>query len=283
MRSYVSWAEMQLANVTSSDSVVGDADVLVSLTTYGTRIDSVAFAIESVAAGRMKPKRMVLWLDRAERGPELPASLKRLRQRGLEILWTENYRSHKKYWPSLALALDAGTPIVTADDDILYPRSWLQGLCTSHTVEPHAVTCYRASVISTSQGRIEPYARWPRCRSTKPSLTHFATSGAGALYPLPMLTALEAQGTAFLDRAATADDIWLHWVGLQAGIPTRQLSERARLPPFIPGTQGETLARVNIEEGGNDRWIRSLYSSQDIERLERARLPATSGDDRSPR
>ena len=52
-----------------------------------------------------------------------PESLRRLERRGLEVRLTQNYGPHTKYYPSLADAIADGLPLVTADDDILYPAA----------------------------------------------------------------------------------------------------------------------------------------------------------------
>ncbi len=75
---------------------------MVSLTSYGTRIGRVAYAIESIAAGTARPRRLVLWLDDPTRFAARPAALRRLERRGLEVRLTENLGPHTKYFPSLA-------------------------------------------------------------------------------------------------------------------------------------------------------------------------------------
>ena len=85
----------------------------------------MAYAIESIAAGRTRPQRLILWLDDPLQYDHRPAALRRLEARGLEIRLTENWGSHKKYFPALSIALGDDLAIATADDDTLYPRSWL--------------------------------------------------------------------------------------------------------------------------------------------------------------
>src|SRR4051794_26676324 len=81
--SYVWLAAMRVRNRVSRSSVLGSAEVIVSLTTYGTRLSTVAYAIESIAAGSVRPKRMVLWLDDPSGFEHRPVSLRRLERRGL--------------------------------------------------------------------------------------------------------------------------------------------------------------------------------------------------------
>ncbi len=271
--SHVSLLVLRLRNRFSRDSVIGEAPAVVSLTSYGTRIDTVAYTIESIAAGTVRPRLLVLWLDDQQRFQSRPAALRRLERRGLEVRLSENLGPHTKYFPALGLALEAGLPLVTADDDLLYPAGWLAGLVAAGRDHPEVVNCYRASVVALRGGHVAPYAAWPRCRDESVSAANFATGVSGVRYPVSMLAALAERGTEFVDRCARADDIWLHWVALRAGIEIRQVDRRARHFPLIPGTQKETLLAENVGHGANDRYVSGLYEPEDIARLAAAGAP----------
>jgi hypothetical protein len=272
--SYLWLGYLRLRNRFGRGSVIGSSAVIVSLTSYGQRVPKVAFTIESLAAGRARPQQLILWLDDEQVYRELPPALRRLERRGLDIRLTDNLGPHTKYYPSLPVALDRGVPLVTADDDILYPRSWLLRLESAHRSDPAAIHCYWASVIGIRGGVIEPYATWRRCHDSTASPRHFATGVSGVLYPTSMVLALQARGTAFLSRCPRADDIWLHWVALNEGIGVRQLARTPRHFPLVPGTQQQTLLAENVQQGGNDRWIQGLYTAADINRM--APAPAVS-------
>jgi len=271
--SYLGLWILRVRNRFSSASALGDAPVMVSLTSYGTRIGSVAYAIESIAAGTTRPRRLVLWLDDPARFAARPAALLRLERRGVEVRLTENRGPHTKYFPSLPLALADGLPLVTADDDILYPPLWLAGLVAAGVEHPDVVNCYRASLIALRDGSVAPYATWPRCADTKVSAAHFATGVSGVRYPVSMLEELARRGDEFVQRCAKADDIWLHWVALRAGVGVRQVRPRARHFPYLPGTQEETLVSGNIGQGANDRYVAGLYEAEDVARLAAAGAP----------
>jgi hypothetical protein len=273
LQSHVWLAGLRVANRRSSGSVLGTADVEVSLTTFGSRLGTVAYTIESIAAGTIRPRRLVLWLDDPRAYAHLPEALRRLRARGLEVNLTENYGPHTKYFPSLAGAIEADRPLVTADDDILYPRWWLSGLMAAAEQHPAAVNCYRASVVTLAGAGIAPYQQWPRCTDTTTSLARFGTGVSGVHYPKGMLHALQRRGTAFIDRCLKADDIWLHWVALRAGIGVRQISATPRHFPLCPGTQQESLMADNVTMGRNDDYIAGLYTPEDVAVLADAGAP----------
>lgn len=268
--SHVWLAGLRVRNRVARSSVRGDVPVVVSLTSYGARVATVAYAIESIAAGRARPQRLILWLDEPRHFNSRPAAVRRLEARGLEVRLTENWGPHKKYFPALGLALDDDLAVATADDDTLYPRSWLARLWATAQHAPGEILCYRANVVRTDGDRLAPYAAWPRCRDTVASAARFATGVSGVWYPPAMLRALQLRGTEFVQRAPRADDIWLHWVALRSGIPVRQLRPRPQHFPYIPGTQAETLVQENVDGGGNDRLLASLYAVDDVATLARA-------------
>ena len=268
--SHVWLAGLRVRNRLSSAPVLGQVPVVVSLTSYGARVDTVAYAVESIAAGRVRPRRLILWLDDAARYQTRPAALRRLESRGLEILLTTDWGPHKKYFPALPIASAASLPLVTADDDILYPRFWLTRLWAAAQRAPDIIHCYRAHVVLTDGDRIAPYGAWLRRRDTLASVANFATSGSGVYYPPAMVQALLSRGTDFTERAPRADDIWLNWVALRSGIPIRQLATMPRDFRSLPGTQVQALAQENVVGGGNDRLIASLYEPGDVATLSRA-------------
>src|ERR1700691_1503154 len=101
---------------------------VVSMTSYGRRIRTAYLAIESIAWGDVRPSRLILWLDDHTAFNNPPATIRCLMKRGLEVKLCEDYGPHKKYYPYLQSLETFESPLVTADDDILYPTYWLKHL-----------------------------------------------------------------------------------------------------------------------------------------------------------
>ncbi len=258
---------LRLRNGFVRDAVTGTADVVVSLTSYGDRIQSVAVAIESIGRGTVKPRRLVLWLDSPELFATRPESLRRLERRGLEIKLTSNYGPHTKYYPYVQSLDGHATPLVTADDDIIYPRNWLALLMEANHQHPDAITGHWVSIMGTSAGVVDDYGTWARAKDTAVRPANFAPGVSGVIYPPAMLEELKRRGDGFLTACPGADDIWLHWVALRAGIPVRQVRPGPRHFPIIPGSQGQALMNTNVGENRNDLWIRGLYTDRDVAAL----------------
>jgi len=267
---------LQKRNESSAEPVVAPGGPVVSLTTYGPRIDTVYLTIESIGRGQLKPSRLVLWLDDARRFNDLPEGLKRLQARGLEIYLTDNLGPHTKYYPYVASKAQHDAPLVTADDDIVYPRWWLQRLSDAYRAAPDQISCYRAHVVAldVESGRagggvtaIRPYGNWPPCDSREPRWRHFATGVSGVIYPPHFLDFMHAQGDAFKACCPKADDIWLHAMALRAGLRVRQIGRLPRYFEGLPGTHDQGLVHFNSFSGGNDRQIAATYVAADVQKM----------------
>jgi hypothetical protein len=216
-------------NRSSRQSILGAADATVSLTSYGKRISTVWQTIETIGAGTSRPRRIILWLDDAAALADLPPSLRRLQARGLEIRRCRDYGPHKKYFPYVdeVFPLQPDHTLVTADDDVLYPAHWLHDLLDVH--RPDQVTAFRARIRGHG-----PYRTWPLCQTTEASDTVFATGTSGVAYPPAVLHTLRARGDAFTQVCPRADDFWLHYATLAAGLRVRQVGRSAALWWSVP-------------------------------------------------
>lgn len=237
---------LKVRNVCSRQPITGNCDVDVSITTYGDRTRRAWRTLETIGRGTLLPRSIVLWHEDESVVRNPPSTLRRLMKRGLKIQHCADYGPHKKYFPYV-MQESLDRPLVTADDDVLYPRGWLAGLVAAYRPdEPAEVLTYRARIMSDA-----PYASWPLCTSTIPSENLMATGAAGVLYPPKVLKALRERGDEFMRVCPRADDFWLHYAAVASGVLTRQVSESAATWwPIRPRERG--LMHYNLLEGGND-------------------------------
>jgi hypothetical protein len=259
-------AYLHLRNLVSSESAVGDSEYVVSMTSFGERIARTHLALESIARGSQKPRRLILWLADDE-PDDLPSPLKRLQRRGVEILRCPDWRSHKKFFP-YCFEPDAGNAyLVTADDDVLYSRTWLEDLVSA--ASPSAVACHRARVVRLEGTAPAPYGAWDMCDTDETSYAVCPVGGGGVIYPPRFVRHLAEAGDAFVRLAPTSDDLWLHHLAVRHGFPARQVSPDARWFPGIPARPQLFLFMQNAV-GANDAAIRDLYGSAEIARIRSA-------------
>ncbi|WP_239582397.1 glycosyltransferase family A protein [Gordonia rubripertincta] len=257
------------------EHALGDAGApIVSLTSYGERVAISYLAIESILRGRLRPSRIILWVDDEATVEHLPAPLRRLERAGLEIrVAAKGSGPHTKYFDALPLAAQSGVPLVTADDDTVYPVDWLHRLFAHHLDYPDGISCYRARriAIDTTDNQsgpgLLPYERWPLVRDSKECERNFVTGVSGALYPPAMITALMERGTEFEAVCPNADDVWINHTALQARVPVRVVDGRSRDFISLEAAQGTGLKHANVAQGRNDVQIGATYSEVDRKSL----------------
>lgn len=259
-------ARLRAQNLRSRRSLVdARSEVVVTMTTHGDRIRLVWVALESIARGSALPRRLILFVDEPELRNPLPSPLRRLQRRGLEILPAEpGLKVHAKYWPYVSTILRHEQPLVVSDDDMVYPRTWLQGLVDAHLARPELVHAFRAHEIPCRDGALRPYREWQPARGTAPSFAHFGTGVSGQILPPRLLDRLRDAGEAFLELSPRADDIWLHAIAVRAGIRTAQVEDESRNFPFVPATQASGLYVTNVAGGENDAQLGRALAPGDV-------------------
>jgi len=239
-----------LRNRLSSAPVTGTDGPIVSLTSHGVRIETVYLAIESIGAGLRKPQRLLLFLNDHKVMANLPRSLVRLQLRGLEILPAENFGPHTKYYPFVLSERELFSPLVTADDDMLYSASWLEDLYSAYIRNPSIIWCHRARVIHLTDEGLMPLRTWSFANSDSPEPLNFLEGVSGAIYPPEFLRCLKQFGNRFLLCCPKHDDAWLNAVAIKSGFSRAQLSPKAQSYSEILGTIASGLWKNNQGASG---------------------------------
>ena len=272
LRALVRTPVLSVTNRISSRSLIdGRNTSVVSLTSYQARLRTVHLTIESIGRGRVRPRRIILWVDPDVVVDDLPPALLRMRRRGLEIASSPGeYGPHTKYFPYVMSEAPHDALLVTADDDSLYPRDWLSALQEAGAGSDDVV-CFRAHRLGFDrEGHIAPYNSWSPVTDRSASPLNFATGVSGVAYPPAFLNELAALGDAFSTTCAKADDVWLHYAAVRGGRRIRQLGRRPRKFPEVLSTQSIALHRVNTGQTANDAQIASTYSADVIDVLRTA-------------
>lgn len=257
-------SRLRLRNRFSRRVVTGGAGVAVSMTSYGRRLGIVAHALESIAAGSVLPSRMILWVDEPDFDVSAHPMLQRLEHRGLEILRCEDLGPHKKYFPYCREFADHGLSLALADDDVMYPHRWLEGLIDAAGQEQ--IPCYRAHRITTDPGSggITPYNTWKPASVDSASHANFVTGVAGMLLPSRFQAVLRDSGMSFLELAPRADDIWLNALAIRNGFRRRVVDAAGQHLTIYPRSQEQALHTENVSEGKNDTQLAAVFGPDDI-------------------
>ncbi len=238
-------------------------EIIVSLTTFPARIDSVWITIASILNQTVKPKMVLLWLSKTQfPGGEaaLPQKLLKLKDRGLSIRFCdEDIRSHKKYYYTMKEYPE--DIVVTIDDDMLYPENCLEQLLAAHKKHPTEICCQYAHVITYQDGKLLPYRNWVSCYgdSTEPNMQILPVGCGGVLYTPGLLDARVLDKEIFWDICPQMDDLWLKTMEVLKGTKACICEEGSLIYFDMTGTRKSGLQHVNVGENQNDVAIEKIF------------------------
>jgi hypothetical protein len=261
-------------------------ELIVSLTTIPERISKVALCLDSLLRQSLKPDRLILWLSECNEPnrplinqASLPSDLLRLIPRGLEIRWCKDIRSFRKIIPTLHAHPTA--LVVTADDDVFYPRHWLKELYDAYQIEPQYVHCHRAhQILYDSAGVALPYNQWNMMANGEqgPSFDLFPTGVGGVLYAPGQLHPDILNEETFLALCPKADDVWLKAMSLLANVPCKKVASKSYAPMEIRIPNNLTLSSENVTLNGNDPQIRAVCGKYGVFQKNSGGLTKLSSD-----
>ena len=221
----------------------GLSEVVVTMTTVPHRVEACYEAICSILLGRRKPDRLVLNVafDPPPSLTDLPIEINRLE---------EDLGPATKLIPVLERYRGRGDVLlVTADDDVAYPATWLETLVAGNLATPGCVVCGGGRRIAA-----RPYRAWKKTRGeTKPSLDMLPLGVYGVAWRPNHFTDRVFELATMRRTTARNDDLWFAATRRQC-VPVRVVDgERGRAlnPP------GPRLSRRNVRIE-NDRAIARL-------------------------
>ena len=235
--------------------------IIVSLTSFPARINTVGYAIKSLFNQTVKPDRIILWLAETQfQGVELPNLLKELCEKGLEIRFCKDLRSHKKYYFALQ-EQQSNELVITYDDDLIYPEDSIERLYKTHQKFPDCVVCNRAQLCTEENGGLGKYDTWTVYSSEgvkKPSASLFPSTGGGTLYPYQSVDEEVFNDEVMRITALTADDLWMRFMSAKKGTRVIKTRKAHRTFSTLEGSQTEGLQQENCIGGENDRALDRL-------------------------
>lgn len=251
---------------------INDPKLIVSLTCFPARINKVFFTIESIFNQKCNFNYEVrLYLSKDEFPcRKLPSSLKRLENRNLKIFFVDgNLKSYKK----LIYAYDneGKLPVVTADDDIFYPKSWLSCLYSKHLTNPEFVIFFRGRVISfTNDFQPDLYFNFKLSNQDDNGFLCIPTGVSGILYPCGCFHSDWNNIEKILKLAPTADDLWFKVMTLLNNRYSLMASKQSIHFTPVLGTQFISLNKINVNNGysENDTQFNALLDHYKINLIE---------------
>jgi hypothetical protein len=232
--------------------------LIVSLTSFPPRFEKLKLTIKGLLRQETKADKIILWIANNDLNL-LPKEIKQMSERYdiFEINTYQDIGSYKKLIPTLKMY--PSSYIVTADDDVYYPKIWLGRLIENISSAP-AIIAHRTHELTFDKAKnINSYNDWNNCYETRTSAHLMGTGIGGIVYP-PNTFSLEVLNEdAFLSLCKNADDIWFFWMSRLNGIPTKWSGYSFNVVTWL-GTNETGLAKSNVSEGKNDICIQNLIA-----------------------
>lgn len=252
-----------------TEDLYDNKQVIVSLTSFGSRIKDVYLPIESIMQGSMKPNKIILWLAWDEKGHPLPTTLEKQIARGLEVKYTDDIRSYKKLIPTLQEHPDS--IIITIDDDVIYNFDIVENLYLSYLENPECIHANRVHYVTINKKkRLTNYKTW-KCNKKAGNVSsyNFMTGVGGVLYPPNCFNKEVFNKEIFFDICKYADDVWFYAMALHNNTkikkaPTRNPNGIDYLYPA--DNQEFSLHHINVSKGRslNDEQLEAVFSMYDL-------------------
>lgn len=231
--------------------------IIVSLTSYKKRFNTLDICIKSILNQTMRPDRLILYLSKEEKYEDIPESVKKLEKYGLEIKFVDqDLKPHKKYY--YAMKEFPNDVVITIDDDVIYDKHLIEYLWESHIRFNKCVIATRAhQILFDKAGQRKPYQKWNWCSKLEdtPRMDLVATGVGGILYPPNLLDKKLLDSEKKIKEYINVDDLWLKNIEVLSNIATvickkGIVLEKNRID--LPNTQATGLANINVIKNNND-------------------------------
>lgn len=243
-----------------------ESDIIISLTTFPSRINKVWLTIETLMRQEKKPKKIILWLSE-EQFPEkyenIPKRLMKLREKGLEIRFCEDIKSHKKYYYTMKLY--PNNSVIIVDDDMFYPEDLVLNLMRASIENPGCICCNLAyKMIVDEYGHLLPYSQWERKFDELVGIDLCPIGCQGVLYPANSLHKSVFNKKDIRELCLNADDLWLKCMGILKKSRVAKVNKTTITFVDIMGTQNISLNRNNVGKNENDLQMKNILDKYSI-------------------
>lgn len=236
-----------------------EKDVIVSFTSFPSRIVNVWQVVESLKRQTFVPEKIILWLSKNQfpKAEDIPQSLYKEIDDIFEIRLVDgDLRSHKKYY--YALREYPQKTIITCDDDIVYDVNMIRRLVEGSRRFPNCIIANHTKQLKFDKGG-ELLAYMDFIIDVKPYCSEnlVQIGCGGVLYPPGCLHEFVIEKELFLKLAPLADDLWLNAMSRLVGTPVVQSSfDLLGLP--LPSDAPKLTSVNNGDKSMNDVQINQI-------------------------
>ena len=223
-----------------------ESGLVVCMTSYPARIKHAWIALESLFRQQDRDFHLVLVLAEAQfPGRVIPRMLRRMVDKGLEILWVEHDGgSFDHLWP--AYEKYPSCAVISVDDDKFFSSNLVAEIRNASNETPGTVIGWRGWRMMLAEGKLEFSKAWVRADESTPSRELFMPPGNGSLYPPGALPDETGDHQKRQTLCPNADDVWYWAMANRAGTPSLCLGKANHRPVW---KQQKTPSLASLDPG----------------------------------
>lgn len=232
----------------------------ISLTTYNKRFSVVWLTLISLIYQKQVNFKVELWLSDEDYliRTNLIKLLESKFKDKLFVYSSDDDKSLKKI-NSFKINDKLLSSIITADDDVYYPKNWLSSLVEQSKKYKNSVIFNRAWEVTFNNGVICPYGDWQAANSESTVL--FFTGVGGVLYPREIANMFYKDSRILKQNYINADDVLLNYLVIKYEIAAVFNKFDHTFTDWIVA-RFSALGHNNVTHGRNDKIIQYDYKSE---------------------
>ena len=217
--------------------------IVVSLSSDEDNFDNLECTLYSLFNQKVMPDKVVLWLSNEYELSELPYSITKYVKSGLDIRFVEWKGSYTKI--IYALKEFKSSIIVTADDNIYYPKNWLLKLYHSYISHPQDIHVHNISKVKFDNNEFGSFRKWEKFVNTeKTSFLNFPIYSGGVLYPPNCFVNDILREDIYKNKVNTIWEVWSWVMSVVSDRKVRQVKNH--INRFAVSGLAESFKKYNI-------------------------------------
>lgn len=170
---------MSFFNIKCINQIQRGTKIVVSLSAEENSFEKLESTLYSLFNQKILPDKIVLWISNEYELSDLPYSVTKFVKNGLDIRFVKDKGSYTKI--IYALQEFKNCIIVTADENICYPKKWLSKLYLSYISNPQDIHVHSAAHITSMKSVLSDYKLFAGIE--RADYNYFPISSGGVLYP----------------------------------------------------------------------------------------------------
>lgn len=187
-----------------------EVPIVISLFSERENFENLPITLYSLFNQELKPDKIVLYLDEDyEDLANLPYEITQFVKNGLEIRFVQNI---KKYTKTIYALKDFKNSIViSVEDSVFYPTSWLNSLYLSYISHPKDVQVFEAFLVVKDNVQLRILNKFNELES---SYSNFPIEAQGVLYPPECFTNEVFRQDVYLKYFKEYPELWFWTMSL---------------------------------------------------------------------